>query len=47
MDEQIRAEVLWVYSITYEKILERLVKKERVAEKIENGVIALIRSLHY
>lgn len=42
MDEQRRAEVLWAYSITHERILERLVKKERISQERTDAILDML-----
>ncbi|WP_159438186.1 hypothetical protein [Massiliimalia massiliensis] len=42
MDEQRRAEVLWAYSITHERILERLVKKERISQERADAILDML-----
>ena len=42
MDEQRRSEVLWAYSITHERILERLVKKERISQERADAILDML-----
>lgn len=41
MDEQRRAEVLWAHSITHERILERLVKKEHISQERADAIFGI------